>query len=69
MAVALMLFFANLIGLGLGPLITGALSDQFSATYGPIGLRYALAIAFGVLVPAGIALWASASSIERDSEN
>ena len=45
MAVAIVFFFANLIGLGLGPILTGALSDYFTAQYGAAqGLRYAMMI-------------------------
>jgi MFS family permease len=43
-AVAVCFFFANLLGLGLGPVVTGALSDALSIHYGPDGLRYALMI-------------------------
>jgi MFS family permease len=67
-AVAILLSFANLIGLGLGPVITGALSDALSASYGPVGLRYALMISILILVPAGAILWAASGSIEQDIE-
>ena len=41
---AILLFVLNLIGLGLGPLIAGALSDAFSRDHGVEGIRYALVI-------------------------
>jgi predicted MFS family arabinose efflux permease len=41
-ASALLLFVINLIGMGLGPLIAGALSDYFTPTYGKDALAYAL---------------------------
>lgn len=41
---ALFMLVVNLIGQGLGPLVIGALSDMFAATYGKDGLRYALLI-------------------------
>jgi MFS family permease len=41
---ALLLFFINIIGLGLGPFMVGVLSDMFYADYGKDGLRYALLI-------------------------
>ena len=41
-ASASFLFINNLIGLGFGTLILGAMSDQFSQTYGDDGLRYAI---------------------------
>lgn len=66
MAVAIMFFFANLLGLGCGPLITGALSDLFTDIHGPIGLRYALLGPLAMLIPAGVVLYLSARSIEID---
>jgi predicted MFS family arabinose efflux permease len=41
-AVAVVYMFANLIGVGLGPLFAGALSDALRASYGNDSLRYAL---------------------------
>jgi predicted MFS family arabinose efflux permease len=42
MAMALIYFFCNLIGMGLGPLAVGALSDAWHPTLGDESLRYAL---------------------------
>jgi predicted MFS family arabinose efflux permease len=42
MSIALVLFFSNLIGLGLGPLTAGALSDALRPVLGNEALRYAL---------------------------
>lgn len=69
MAVAIALFFANLIGIGGGPAITGFLSDVFTARYGAEGLRYAIAIALLLLVPAGLVLLTAQSSLARDRED
>jgi predicted MFS family arabinose efflux permease len=41
-AAALLLFFINVVGLGLGPLVVGALSDALSSVAGPDSLRFAL---------------------------
>jgi MFS transporter, Spinster family, sphingosine-1-phosphate transporter len=41
-AIAVLYLFANLIGMGLGPLAAGALSDAFRPTFGEDSLRYAL---------------------------
>lgn len=41
-AAALLNLFMTLLGVGLGPLITGALSDHFTSIHGADGLRYAL---------------------------
>jgi MFS family permease len=68
MAVAINFFFANLIGLGLGPVITGYLSDTFTASLGAVGLRYALLIALSLLVPAGLCYLLMAKHLERDTE-
>jgi MFS family permease len=42
MSVAIIYLFANLIGMGLGPLAAGALSDAFQSWAGEESLRYAL---------------------------
>ena len=39
---AILLFCINILGLGLGPLLVGMMSDAFSPTYGQQSLRYAL---------------------------
>jgi len=67
-AVAINLFFANLIGLGLGPVITGFLSDKFTEQYGAVGLRYAIVIALLMLLPAAFAYWRLARYLEDDTE-
>ena len=48
LASAILFFVLNLIGLGLGPLITGMISDLLEPSYGDQALRYALVI--GVLL-------------------
>jgi predicted MFS family arabinose efflux permease len=53
MAAATVLFFQNLIGLGLGPLFFGMLSDLIQPTYGEESVRYVLyGAAFLGLIPA-----------------
>lgn len=49
---AVLLLTFNLFGLGLGPWITGLLSDAFTVPFGDQALRYALAI---VLIPSALA--------------
>jgi MFS family permease len=41
-ASALLNLFMTLLGVGLGPLVTGILSDYFARTHGSEGLRWAL---------------------------
>jgi MFS family permease len=42
MSIALIYLLSNLIGMGLGPLAVGALSDAFNLWFGDKSLRYAL---------------------------
>jgi MFS family permease len=42
MSIALLYFLCNLIGMGLGPLAVGALSDALRPAFGEESLRYAL---------------------------
>ena len=50
-ASALILFIINIIGLGLGPLTTGMLSDFLAADFGQDSMRYALLIVGVVVAP------------------
>jgi MFS family permease len=52
--VAIFLFATNLIGMGVGPVFVGVLSDTLRATVGADSLRWAL------LVTVGLNLWAAA---------
>lgn len=59
-AIALILLFANLIGLGLGPLAVGILSDTFRPWAGEESLRYALLILSPGYLWAGWHAWLGA---------
>jgi len=50
-ASALLLFLLNIIGLGLGPMSTGILSDLLRESFGDDSLRYSLLIVSGVVGP------------------
>jgi predicted MFS family arabinose efflux permease len=70
MAIAIAFFFANLIGLGLGPVIAGALSDALGVHYGAAeGLRYALILVMTALVPAGWFMLRAARYLKSDVED
>ena len=70
LAIALIYFFANLIGLGLGPVMTGMLSDALGAVYGPAeGLRLSLMVATGALLPAGWLMLRAARTLKADAED
>jgi hypothetical protein len=59
-SVAIIYLFANLIGMGLGPLAAGALSDAFRPWAGEESLRYALlALCPGYLWAAVHIFWSS----------
>jgi MFS family permease len=69
-AVAVVFLFANLLGLGLGPVITGLLSDRLGGVYGPAaGLRYALMLTIPVLAPAGWFMLRAARCMRQDGAN
>ncbi|WP_293906177.1 MFS transporter [Phenylobacterium sp.] len=61
-------FSLNLIGLGLGPLMIGALSDSLAASLGaPDGLRWAIVLSSAVLVVASLALWPARRWFKEDT--
>ncbi|MEX6631923.1 spinster family MFS transporter [Hyphococcus lacteus] len=68
-SIALVLFFGNLIGFGLGPVVTGALSDMFSKTYGQEGLRYALLIIMLLTSVAAGLFYSAGQTIRKDMED
>jgi MFS family permease len=68
-ATAIMLFIVNLIGLGMGPLLVGALSDLLAGPFGlgpAEGVRWSLALStlFGVF--ASILFWMARGSIREE---
>ena len=66
---AILLFVINLIGLGLGPLAVGALSDFFAGPlgYGPAeGIRWALVVAAFAGVIAFFCFWLSRTTIREE---
>ncbi len=50
-ASALLLFLLNIIGLGLGPMLTGILSDLLRESFGDESLRYSLLLVSAVIGP------------------
>lgn len=63
-AVAIVLLFANLIGLGLGPFLTGVISDHLAPTYGTAeGLRWSIMILFVVMFAGGVFMLRAAEHI------
>jgi MFS transporter, Spinster family, sphingosine-1-phosphate transporter len=67
-SIAVVYLFANLIGMGLGPLAAGGLSDAFRPWAGEESLRYALlALSPGYLWCAWH-LWRASKTVNRDLE-
>jgi MFS family permease len=71
-ASAVLLFIVNLIGLGLGPLLVGALSDFCAISLGlgkGEGVRWALLISASLGVIACAAFWTARKVIKQDMED
>lgn len=64
-AAVLMLMF-NIVGLGLGPLYTGVLSDTLMPSYGNDSLRWALMGLLPFVVAAAAAQWAMTRYLDKD---
>lgn len=69
MASAILYFVLNLIGLGLGPLTVGILSDLFAEPFGENNLRYAMATALTIGFLGTYFLWMGSRSLNRDLED
>jgi len=66
-AAALLLFILNIIGLGLGPQVTGILSDVYAGSFGAESMRYSLLTVVTIVGPWSAFHYVMASrSIEAD---
>ena len=68
MGSAVLLFMLNLIGLGLGPMLTGFTSDFLTPQYGDDALRYAMSITVLVNVWCALHYYWAARTIAADFE-
>lgn len=68
MASAILYFVLNLIGLGLGPLTVGLLSDFYAEPFGDDNLRYAMASVLSIGFLGVYFLWMGTRSLNRDLE-
>ncbi len=67
-ASALMMFIFNIVGLGLGPLCVGLLSDGFAPHFGvAAGLKLGMACATAVGLIAAGCFWAARGRLHRDT--
>lgn len=67
-ASAIFLLINNLIGIGLGDLLLGAMSDGLSAQFGAESLRYSILAGTSFYVIAAVLLFVSSRLIDRDWE-
>jgi predicted MFS family arabinose efflux permease len=65
-AIALVLFLSSVLGLGIGPLAVGLISDRLAPIYASGSLRYALLIAVVAMVWAALHFWRAAGFAARD---
>lgn len=65
-AIAIMMFFSSMIGLGAGPLIVGMLSDALQPTFGHESLRWALVTVTAVLTLSGLHFYWAGRTFKRD---
>ncbi|MBL8266372.1 spinster family MFS transporter [Steroidobacter sp.] len=68
MAIAIVLFSGTLFGGGLGPLLTGIVSDAFSASHGAGGLRYSLILMTSTALLAGAVFYHAGRAMPADIE-
>ena len=66
MSSAVLFLVLNLVGLGMGPLFFGALSDLFQSNLGHESLRYSLGFALLFTLLAGILFWKASIHLQRD---
>ncbi|MDD9897357.1 MAG: MFS transporter [Gammaproteobacteria bacterium] len=66
MGSAVLLFVLNLIGLGLGPMVTGFVSDFLTPRVGVDGLRYAMSITVLVNIWCAMHYWWCMKTIKQD---
>lgn len=67
-SISIVFLFANLIGMGLGPLTVGVVSDSLRPTLGVESLRYALAAASPGFLWGAWHLWRASKSVSADIE-
>ena len=65
-SIAVVCFFSALIGTGLGPLATGALSDELRPLFGEDSLRYALLLLCPVCAWPAWYLWGARRFVAQD---
>lgn len=65
-AAAVNLFFVNMLGLGLGPLVVGILNDAFAARWGDAGIRWSLACVIALGSGSSLLFYLASRGLPRD---
>ena len=65
-ALAFIFLLSNLLGLGIGPMAVGILSDLLEPSMGGESLRYALLLLMPTYLWCAFHCWKAASTIEQD---
>lgn len=68
-ATAILFGLLNMVGMTIGPLLTGWLSSQFAQVEGVTGLRSAILLILWLLAPAGAAIYTAGFYLKRDLES
>lgn len=68
MTSAMLLFVINIIGLGIGPLAIGALSDYLRSSLGDDALRVAILVIAALVIPAAAFMYAASRRLSKDWE-
>ncbi|MEM1154060.1 MAG: MFS transporter [Pseudomonadota bacterium] len=66
---AVLFFILNMIGLGLGPFLTGLVSDILASTYGEESLRYSMLITTQMMLLSAIMFALAGKHLLKDMEN
>lgn len=66
MASAILFFVLNLIGLGMGPVVIGFLSDILQETYGTAGLRHAMTLGSTIVILKAYFFWKGGQALPGD---
>ena len=66
---ALLMAVLNGIGMTLGPIAAGYLSDLFAASHGVEGIRFSIITVGFVLIPAGLLMFGASLALRKDQED
>jgi MFS family permease len=65
-ATAILLLVSNLLGMGIGPLAVGMLSDALQPVFGDMAIRYALLCGLTVVILGGVFYWRAGTHYRRE---